>query len=171
MSDLQWVCSVQSNSFVGAELSGRRRRRGRGPLGTPKFLSPAPPLSPWLLPCLGGGSSMERRFCLRIAPQRVFRTNFLPHPPAPFPEGRGNFIVLFCREASPPAPRVPGGCTLYKGKLARGSRFFIPILRLSARHLLLRRGVEAFSANFAAFCKTFGSDTGCRGRSLPANKI
>ena len=153
MSDLQWVCSVQSNSFVGAEPSGRRRRRGRGPSGTPKFLSPTPPLS-LAASCLGGGSSMERRFCLRIASQRVFRTNFLPHPPAPFPEGRGNFIVLFCREASPPAPRVPGGCTLYKGKhyevlaflcqfcgCPRSSRFyhgvngrFLQTSRLFAKH-------------------------------------
>ena len=35
-----------------------------------------------------------------------FHINRLPHPPAPFPEGRGKFLILFCREASPPAPRV-----------------------------------------------------------------
>ena len=34
----------------------------------------------------------------------AFSLLFCPHPPAPFPAGRGRFFALFCRGLAPPAP-------------------------------------------------------------------
>ena len=42
--------------------------------------------------------------CLQTRCKFVCANSFAPSP-APFPTGRGKFLILFCREASPPAPR------------------------------------------------------------------
>ena len=65
------------------------------------------------LPLQTGGSCLQTR-------RKFVCINSLPHPPAPFPEGRGKILILICREASPPAPRVRGGCTPARGV---GTRF------------------------------------------------
>ena len=107
--------------WVKLSLSWGQNHRGR------RSFCPHTP-TPWLLSCWGEDSSngkalsfevslpwvclvpsasfVEIMLLCRETHSGVFLINFLPHPPAPFPKGRGKFLILFCREASPPAPRV-----------------------------------------------------------------
>ena len=129
-------------TYSGFALHKLTPSRGRGLSGAPKFLSPVPP-TPWLLPCLGGDSLNGKALLFEMNLQRIsLHKLFHPIPPLPFPAGRGNFLILFCREASPPAPRVRGVYAPDKEKLVKSFRFITQILRLSAWRAIASHGAN-----------------------------
>ena len=98
--------------------------------------------------------------------------NFFTHPPAPLPlgKGAGGMGEEVC------AGELTAGLQILIARLwgqnHRGRRSFCPHTPtpwLSPK--LNVKPLHGNSANFMAVGRTLSSDTGCRGRSLPANDI
>ena len=97
--------------------------------------------------------------------------NLLPHPPVPFPMGRGNFSFYLAERLRPLHPASEAVARRFKGKLGGIFRFAMKVLQLPAWCAIALCDAETIPANFMAVCKILSSDAVCRGRSHSRHHI